>query len=222
MGLIGALLGEQRVQFIHNNNTVIQFDAVMNEGHKQDSPMTKFPIEDGTNISDDMILEPFTLTLKAIISDSPIGTAGQILTEVGTTLSSKLLPPRGLQALAGGVAIFSALSGSKKRSVTNYEQLSLLQKNKLSFDVLTSIKRYTGMYITSLSEPRDHDTGKALVFDIVLTQPIIVSPQTVNVDIFANPGLSANLSNQGEKSAQLPNGFADGQAKFKSLAGGQS
>lgn len=206
MGLLGSVLGgQQRVQFIQNGtNTIIQFDASLKEDHQRESPPTEFPVENGQVVSDHIIVKPFNLELTGIISDTPIGGIQGLLTEVATSLTASLLPPVGLIAGAAGVALFSALSKSKSPSVAAYSQLLQLQagippNGPQPFDVLTSLYRYPSMWIKSLSVPRDSDTGRSLLFTVSLTQLILVSPQSVNVQIFANPSLSANLADTGQQ-----------------------
>lgn len=222
MGLLGAILGKSRVQFIQNKtSTIIQFDASLKEQHTRDSPPTEFPIENGQSISDHVIIKPFSLELTGVISDTPIGGIQGLLTEAATSVTSTLLPPVGVIA-AGvvGSSLISALSKSKSPSVAAYAQLLSLQANAQPFDVLTSLYRYSSMWIKSISVPRDSDTGKALIFTVSLAQLILVSPQSVNVQIFANPGLSSNLANTGEQGLQVPNGFTSGLNASTKLVGG--
>lgn len=211
--ILGSVLGKtQRVQFIQNSaGVVLDVDVAVHETHSRKSTPTKFPIESGKNISDHIILEPFSLELQGIISDTPIGGLGGLLTEVGTTAAAALLPPVGVIAGAGAFALFSALSKSKSPSVAAFEQLISLQEKGEPFDVITTLKRYTGMWITSISVPRDDKTGQALVFSVTLQQLLIVSPQTVSIQIFANPGLSANNADKGDQHADQFNDFKQGQ-----------
>ena len=217
MGLLGS---SGRVQFIQNStSTIIQLDASMKENHTRKSTPTRFPIENGGNISDHVILEPFDLELTGIITDTPLSGVGQLLTEVATTVTNSLLPPVGVVAAAGAYSLFKSLSNSKSPSVAAYGQLLMLQSNRQPFDVLTSLYRYSSMWISNISAPRDSETGKSLLFTVSLTQLILVSPQSVNVQIFANPGLSANQGDLGQQNAGLPNGFAAGQAAFDRVSG---
>lgn len=227
MGLLGSILGgKSRVQLIQNNNTVIQFDASIKENHQRESPPTEFPVEDGTVISDHIIIKPFQLELTGIISDTPIGGIQGLITEASSVLTSSLLPPVGV--IAGSVissTLFSALASSSSPSVAAYGQLLQLQENALPVDVITSLQRYENMWIKSISAPRDADTGKALIFTVTLTQLLLVTPQSVNIQVFANPGLSANQADMGEGNSGLPNGFPAGYNKSqgdlsKLVAGG--
>lgn len=212
MGLVGAILGkQQRVQFIQNaTNTLIQLDASIKEDHGRDSPPTEYPVENGNTISDHVFVKPFNLSITGMISDTPIGDTKNLLTEVATTLTSSLVPPLGVVAAGAGYALFKSLSQSKSPSVAAYAQLLQLQANAQPFDVLTTLYRYPSMWIRSLSAPRDAETGNALLFTVHLTQLILVTPQSVNVQIFANPGLAANKADLGQQGAGIPNGFAQG------------
>lgn len=226
MGLQGLIAGQTRVQFIQNStNTLIQLDASLKEAHKRESQPTEFPIEDGNNISDQIILRPFTLDITGIITDTPIGGAKQLVTEVATTFISALTPPVGLIAASAGYALFTSSKNAKSPSVQAYNQLLQLQENGQPFDVLTSLYRYHNMWIKSISAPRDSDTGRCLIFDISLKQLILVSPRSVNIGVFANPALSANQANLGQQNTGIPNGFkqgyANGTAATESVIGPQ-
>jgi Dit-like phage tail protein len=220
IGIVGGLLGGvTRVQFIQNNSTVIQLDASLKEVHTRNSHATKFPVENGQVISDHIIIEPFDLEINGIITDTPIGGAAGLLQEAGVSIASKLLPPAGLALVSQGVGLLQSLSNSKSPSVAAYVQLLNLQSKAQPFDVLTSLYRYPSMWIDSISAPRDVETGKSLIFTVKLVQLILVTPQSVNVQIFANPGLAASLANQGQQSTGIPNGFAAGYASSTAAIG---
>lgn len=215
-GLGSILAGKTRVQFVQNNNTVISFDASIKENHTRDSPATEFPIEDGQVISDHIIVKPFNLELTGIISDTPIGGIQGLLQEVGVSAAAALLPPVGVVAISGALALFSALSKSKSPSVASYGQLIQLQQSAKPVDVITSLYRYPNMWIKSLSVPRDSETGKILLFTVQLTQLLLVTPQSVNVSIFANPALSANKADVGQNGLNLGSDAQQGYASEQS------
>lgn len=210
MGILGTQVNpfkKAMVQFIVNDrtgqNTVIQLDASLRETHSRRSPASKFPIENGISISDHMIIEPFSLELNGIITDSPIGTVQQILTSLGTSAISSLLPPIAPIAGAAAYAIISSLKNSPSPSVQAYAQLLQLQQNSQPFDVLTSLFRYPSMWIEEVSAPRDNETGNSLIFTVKLSQLILVSPQSVNIQVFSNPALSANQGDLGQQGTNL-------------------
>lgn len=212
-GLSNLLSSKTRVQFIQNNNTVISFDASIKENHTRESPPTEFPIEDGREISDHIILKPFNLELTGVISDTPIGGLQGLLQEAGVTAAAALLPPVGIVAAAGALALFSALASSKSPSVAAYGQLIQLQTNAQPVDVITSLYRYPNMWIKSISVPRDSETGQVLLFTVSLVQLLIVRPQSVNISIFANPALSANKADLGQNGLDLASDAQQGYAR---------
>lgn len=229
MGLLSQVLGQnQRVQFIQNSSsTVIQLDASLKENHSRKSTLTKFPIENGTSVSDHKILEPFELEITGIITDSPLSGVQQLITEVATTAASALIPPVGvIAATTAGSLLFRAIANAQSPSVAAYLQLLQLQSNAAPFDVITSLYRYPSMWISNLSVPRDAETGKALIFTVSLTQGQLVQPQSVNIQIFSNPGLAANQADLGQQPLNLPSaaqaGYQTQQAQAQSIYQGIS
>lgn len=215
-GIVGSLIrGKTRVQFIQNNSTVIQIDASLKEDHVRDSPPTEFPVENGDTISDHIILKPFQLTINGIITDTPLNPS--LLSAFANSAVASLIPPVGLAVASAGVALLSATTKSDSPSVAAYQQLLALQENAKPFDVLTSLYRYPNMWMKSISAPRDSGTGDSLIFTVQLVQLLLVTPQSISVQIFADAGLAGGISNQGQQSTDLPNGFTPGLNKFNSL-----
>lgn len=203
-GVIGPVLGvKQKVQLIQrapNATSVIEIDCTVRENHSRQSPASDYPIENGTSISDNVLIRPIELELNGIISDTPIdlsAIAGSAL----TTAVSALSGPVGVIGGAGGVALFKALKSSGKPSVNAYDQLRRLQEARAPFEVVTTLvpQSYQNMWIKSLTVPRDASTGQVLAFNISLIQLLIVTSETVNIKIFADPSVAAakaKLSNK--------------------------
>lgn len=219
MGLLGAILGKKRVQIISGGSTVIQLDCSYRETHSREARPTKFPIENGQQISDHIIISPFELELEGIITDTPIGTAGQLITQAATTVTSSLTPPVGLITAAAGAALFSALQGSASPSVAAFTQLLSIQQLRQPVTIMTSLARYENMWMGPLTVPRDAQTGQSIVFTVKFYEMILVTPQSVNVAIFANAGLSAALANTGEQDPAFSQRFAQGNNTAVSLVG---
>ncbi len=218
-GIIGVLTGtQQRVQFIQKTTgTIISVDCTVSESHKRESPPTEFPIEDGLNISDHILVKPFDLEINGIISDTPIKAINSLI----TTAIGSVLPAAGIVGAGAGMALAQALSGSKSPSVVAYGQLLKLQSDRKAFDVVTTLNRYSDMWIKSLTVPRDAGTGRALVFTLSLVQLLIVKPKTVNIQQFNDADLAAENANLGKQ--EKPNAaleqFKKGQAAFHRVVG---
>jgi hypothetical protein len=218
MGLLSLLGAKQKVTFIQSaqpgaqDKVVFTIDCTVSESHSRESPPTEFPVEDGTTVSDFILVRPFQLELHGIISDTPLSLINSLL----TTGATAIVPSAGIIAASGAFALYSALAKTRKPSVVAFGQLLQLQASRQPFDVLTSLQRYPSMWIKSLTVPRDAQTGDVLNFQVQLVQLIVVSPQTVNIRQFANPSLAAGASDVGTQQLQdkgvstLQKGIGDG------------
>lgn len=223
-GTIGQIVGvKQKVQLIQRtplSTTAFEIDCTVSEKHSRQSPASEYPIEDGRVISDNILIRPLELELQGIISDTPLD-LGTVVGSAVTTAVSAITGPLGVVAGAGGVALFKALTGSGKPSVTAFMQLLQLQESKLPFEVVTTLvpQSYKNMWIKNLTVPRDATTGQVLAFNLSLTQLLVVTSQTVNVKVFANPSVSspqADVGNQQLIQKGL-NSFQQGEASALSL-----
>lgn len=195
-GIIGPLVGQrQKVQLIQrtpNSATAIEIDCTVMEKHSRNSPPSEYPIEDGRIISDNILIRPLELELHGIISDTPLD-LGTVAGSALTTAVSAITGPLGVIAGAGAVALFTALKNSGKPSVAAFGQLLQLQETKQPFEVVTTLvpESYQNMWIKSINVPRDSSTGQVLAFQLSLIQLLIVSSQTVNVKVYADPSVSS-------------------------------
>lgn len=124
----------------------IDLDVTITEQHSYTSRVTSYPVENGTIVSDHIINDPETLTLQAIVTDTP------------------------LNALA-----------IENRSTDVFNRLIDLQKNRELVEVVTGIKVYSSMAITSIEVPRNTATGQSLTFTINMQK--VVLDTTVRVQI---------------------------------------
>ena len=131
-------------------------DATISEDHQYNSRVTNYPLEDGTDITDHVILEPEIVQISGVVSDTPL----------------------------------SFLS-SFNRSVTAFNQLIRIHQNKERVTLVTGIKIYTDMVLTSLQVPREIRTGQSLIFNMTLQKVFLDSSVRLNLDI-NNPFNKAN------------------------------
>jgi hypothetical protein len=214
MSLIATILGKQKkVQFIQQDKTVISIECTIDETHSKESTPTSFPVENGSTINDHIIQKPFGLTIHGIITDTPLSDIqGAVTTGVASALSGTL----GVVAGVAAGSLFSALTGGGSKSGAAYKQLVALQAAGQPFDVVTTLNRYSNMFISSLSAPRNAQTGNALEFTLQLVQLLLVTPQTVQIQIFQNSDLSAAEQDQGNQ--QMNNALLDQVKKGQAAA----
>lgn len=204
MGFLSALSSatkfQRQVQFIvQGTGTVISLDCSVKETHSRTSTPTKFAVEDGSTISDHIVVDPFELEIEGVISDTPISTVNSVLTTVAGLALPKVGIIAGAAALAVGSAIFSALNNSASPSVANYAKLIEYQQSRKVFDIITTLNRYTNMVISGLSVPRDAGNSNELAFTIKLTELRLVQPKSVNIQIFSDADISADEAKLGKQ-----------------------
>lgn len=130
------------------NSGGLDLDCIVAETHNRTSELTKFPIEDGSVISDHIINNPIELTINGLKSD----------------VSMTIYDIRGLNA-----------------SITAFEQINLLMDNKELVRVVTSIKVYDNMHISSFSVPKNKETANTLDFTMTLVQAKVVTTQLTEI-----------------------------------------
>lgn len=132
----------------------ITVDATISEDHKFTNRVTDFPIEDNAFISDHVIQVPEQLTLKGFITNSPI--------EYASGLRSGIKPERVNDAFIGLMQIAGydyPLQPASPSVVRNSAKL---------VSVVTGLRSYDNMIVSSLSVPRNDKTGNSMEFTITL------------------------------------------------------
>ena len=141
-------------------------DLVESEEHSLEAEITDYPVEDGSDISDNIRLKPRTLTLNgAVVSDTPIGTIASDSTR---------------QNAAG------------TPSSDAYRFLEALYESRRAVVVVTGLKRYEQMVLETLTIPREAKDAGALVFTAHFKQIRTVVNKRVTMKL-PNTGGEQNL-----------------------------
>lgn len=165
--------------FIRTKRTIgsIQLDSVIYEDHSNNVTITKNPVEAGVDITDHAIIQPKVLSLRGVVTDTPLGQAA-----FGLLIDS-------ITGLFG-----TSTSDNVTRSQQAYEALILLQENREPIEVSTRLKIYQNMLITNVSTIQDKDSSKAVFLDILLEEIIVTESETSDLtedDIDADVAKSA-------------------------------
>ena len=208
-----AAAGPDRVSILDaKGNTLVLFHASMDENYETTVNATRFPVEGGALISDHLNAEPFKFTFKGIISDTPLGTSGALVTQAAATAATSLLPPLGVAAAGAAYALYQADQEDSRPTRATYEKLVRLQLGipdpdpkapKPAGRLLTVRSRmgmWRNMFIQNLGAPRGPDSNGMILFNITFEQLRIVKPQTVDVAKFRNAGLAADVADIGDQS----------------------
>lgn len=175
---------EDRTRTVTMN--VLTIDATIEETHTSTIDITDFPIEDGSVISDHFILRPKELSIEGIITNSPLTPYSQItgiLSSGIVAASSKIGVPiiGGLLGAGLGASIGGLLATSSNRAKDAFHFLQQLQEQRQLFDVVTGIKVYKNMCLTSLTVPRRADTGQSIRFSATLREVNVVSSEIIKL-----------------------------------------
>lgn len=138
----------------------IFLDAAVSEQHTSTARVTTAPIESGAVVADHIILEPDRLTIEGLLTDSPLH--HQAARDGGGTPD----PNGGDQS-----------SGS--RAIDAYEKLLQLLRDREPITVLTGLRSYRDMVLTSVSAPREADSGDALRVSLELVRVELVESRTI-------------------------------------------
>lgn len=157
----------------------ITVDTHLSEDHSYSSSITTSEIEDGSPINDHVIDEPFRLSVNGYISN---------ITTIGIGIASAVITGT------------SVLSGKNKAKDAERE-LRALRTNKVPFSIVTGLRSYKNMMITSLSFPRSSVTGKGLEFNATFQQVTIVQSQVLAISS-EDQKLLQRRSDEGRKQAK--------------------
>lgn len=173
----------------------LDFDATLLEEFTRAAEVTRFPVEDGSVLSDHYRAQPRAITLEVQISDTP---AGPVFSRDGQTAAapapSSSVRPKALDLRVNkapvtgitGARFFSANSERfpKKRTASVLQFDGVVTRTVDAFLVLDGLMtsaqlvdvllfrdvEYKDMVITNIRAPRDAQSGSALLFTIDLQQ----------------------------------------------------
>lgn len=160
------------------------FDAVTSYNHDDVSEPTENPVEEGAPITDHVDVKPAELSLKIVQSETPITFVNQLgglaSAAAGTIADRKSGPFSGAVAAVGAGALFNVLTSISGSNVKKaYDYLIDTQKRRIPFTIITGLRRYDNMIITSVSVTKDVKTGQALDATIKLKEIRIVKNDRV-------------------------------------------
>jgi hypothetical protein len=151
-------------------------DAAITEEHSHDSEVTTNPVEDGADVTDNIRTKPAMVSMECRVSDSP-------LAEVAGERTEGVLPSDEARA-----------------------KLEAMVVARQPITVITSIRTYTNMAITTLGEPRNSKTLGGMWFRVSFQAIEYVSNERTTVRT-ARPGGKKKV-NLGNKASPAVGGSA--------------
>jgi hypothetical protein len=163
---------------------LVEFDASVTETHKDETEVTGFPVEDGAEISDHIRKLPSSIEVEGVISNTPI-----------IFLAS-------LQATS---PVIGDLKPTLDRVETGYAKLREFQIAGILVDVITSLRSYKNMALTSISVTRDQRTGNILSSILSLREVMVATAMSVDLPTPEDVG-NKKAKNKGKSSTQAAGG----------------
>lgn len=143
----------------------VELDASVSEQHTGAVEVTDHPVETGGAISDHARPLPETVTIEGLISNTPMPEAGAATQE----------------RTWAGVNYRSSSEMAPTNASEGYAALLKLKDAGELITVVTALRTYENMVLTSLTVPRDARTGNGLRFAASLKQVRVANSQTVQV-----------------------------------------
>lgn len=147
---------------------VITFDALISESVTAEAEITTNPVEQGVDVSDNIVVQPLSFKLEAIISDTPLSY---------TETFNKAVD-------------FIKGNEHEKPSVRAWNELLKLQADRKPFTYQNNLKKYDNIAIKSLSYTQDKDTFNILSFSVTLQEVPTVASKALKIKQFKDKNIA--------------------------------
>lgn len=156
----------------------IQLDVTIREVPTYDSEITRFPVESGYDINDNIRKLPEKLEIDGIVTNTPLVVVFQDVTEQikqdanGTEIRSNERV---------GHPTYVEVAQNAMLDLAGRRIQSLGDGIPKIFDIITGLRVYTNMAIESLSFPRESTTGQALRIRATFIQVEVINTETIAI-----------------------------------------
>ena len=133
-------------------------DATTSEVHRRTNRVTDHPVEEGASVSDHIQRMPEELELTGIVSDTPV---------------------IWLATLFATSPVVGDLDSSSARSDIAYKEIHRMMDAGELFTVITRLREYKNMSITSFTVSRDASTGNVIPISLSMREVLTVETATV-------------------------------------------
>ena len=145
-------------------------DAFIAEHYRFSNSVTDIPVEEGSNISDNIVEDQDVVNVEAFIGN----TAFEVIIADGNSISNLQAPDR------------------MARVKQAYQALKKLVKDKKLVNVVLGLETFTNMAITSFEIDRDAETGANLPFTMEFKKIKFVKSDTTQINAYNRAGGAAN------------------------------
>lgn len=202
LGSIAFKYKRTRFQDPVNPKVILKIDATTNLDFSRSASLSKYPIEDGSEISDHYTLGNKTLSVQGVFSNTPLE-----IFDGALNVATGIIPNTTVRVLAGAAVSAGQLLIRKRRGPRSnpakraYNYLNELMDKKIPFTFTTKYESFKNMLITSLNIPRDGAAGDSLPFRCEMEQVKIVQAKKGDVNAYLDSinGKSAGKFDAGKQ-----------------------
>lgn len=153
---------------------VIQLDATLEVSLSHSMVVTSSPVEDGASISDHAQEQPASVTIRSLVSATPLR-----------------------------IFSFNPIIGDARPRAA-LEVMLELQSNRELVRIVTDLKTYDSMALTNFNAPRRADTKNALLFTATFQEVRLVSSEIVTLPPDEETQVTASVGEEGGKVTAPP------------------
>jgi len=179
----------------------LSIDVVLTENHSYKNIITRYPVEEGFDITDNVKREPPSLTISGITSNTPVSLTSPSKTDsngvlqiVREDLTNKIQQTFNYLLMCAGFTPVKQATG----------EIYVKENVPKLLIIITGFMVYRDMVITNLSFPRDYKSGMGLSYSITFDHIRRVSSKYENKPVSVKKAkgvdkLSSKTDKQGTK-----------------------
>ena len=170
-----------RLEFPETGVTIINFDVCSNVTHEMDAEVTKSVIEDGSDITDHVILRNKRASFEIIISDTPLNSITSAAEGLATSLIADKIKKSGLLSL--GLARISGLILDKTftKAQDAFNLLEELRDRRTLISAILGFKKYENAIVTNLRVTQNTGNTGSLNASLTIEEIKMVKTQTTRI-----------------------------------------
>lgn len=154
MGALSLLFGDKTRARVG----LVQFDASLTETHNKEVEVTDHPVEEGADITDHIRPVPESVDINGMVTNTPLVI---------------------LASLRADSPLVGDATPIEDRAGLAYAELQRIMDDGELVTVVTSLREYENMVLTSMSVPRDVGNGNVLNANLSLREIIIAETERV-------------------------------------------
>lgn len=167
---LGLITASEPVTVNGDSVDEITADCVPREKHTGRVTVTTHPVEDNTKIADHAVVEPDTLVLDVVLSNSPLIGKDHDAPQWRVVSKSSPNPLRRGSARKELERVGTSGDVEVGRAETKYQFLQQARKDRALLSISTTLEDYTNLLITEIDVDRTVQTGDSIHLTISFQQ----------------------------------------------------